>query len=86
MAWRCNNGLFDFGFPGFWLSCINWVCYRIDRQRLEMEEKVILRKHVRLISPFSLALSLQSSTFACPVQFQRTYCSGVAPADGTGVE
>jgi len=21
---------------------------------------------------------------ACPVQFRRTYCSGVAPADGTG--
>ena len=25
---------------GFWLSCINWVCYCIDRQRLEMEEKI----------------------------------------------
>jgi len=36
-----------------------------------MEEKVILRKHVRLISPFSLALSLQSFTFACPVKFRR---------------
>ena len=42
MEWRCSNGLFNLGFPGFWPSCINWVCDCIDRQRLEMEEKVVL--------------------------------------------
>ena len=56
MEWRCSNGLFDLGFPGFWLNCINWLCYCIDRQRLEMEEKVILRKLVRVITPFSFEL------------------------------
>ena len=51
MEWRYSNGFPDFRFPGIWCSSANSVCHCINRQGLEVEEKVILRELMTVANP-----------------------------------